>query len=219
MAQSGYVGASVLADVARFGGPSGAGTSTGGEAFGGAIRVGTAIAERWGIDLEFTRPGEIERDTFFALPLGVPQAVMFAGRPEGAPASGQLAIGGVFELPGPNRPFIGPPTTTQRYTTLTTLAWIRQPLGSRADIVYLGGLAFVRLATRTTFGIGRLASAGIRAFDESYTTYGTAPAVGLDVRVTMTEHLRLVPGLRLLAVDESESGWLARPSVGLQWRF
>ena len=43
-------------------------------------------------------------------------------------------------------------------------------------------------------------------------TYGTAPAVGLDVRVAMTDHVRLVPGLRLLAIDENgRTGWMTRP--------
>ena len=68
-AQSTYVGASVLADIARFS-SGGFGESSGAEAFGGAIRVGTGVTERWGIDLEFTRPGEIEQENALYYALG-----------------------------------------------------------------------------------------------------------------------------------------------------
>ena len=68
-AQSTYVGASALADIARFS-SAGFGDSPGGEAFGGAIRVGTGVTDRWGIDLEFTRPGEIEQENSLYYALG-----------------------------------------------------------------------------------------------------------------------------------------------------
>ena len=99
------------------------------------------------------------------------------------------------------------------------MPYLRQSLGSRADIVYLGGLAFVRTSSRISFGGGIRLLAG-NGFEQSFVTYGAAPAVGLDVRVSMTDHLRLVPGLRLLVVDEGgRSGWVTRPSIGLQWTF
>ncbi|NOT25656.1 MAG: hypothetical protein HOP16_06085 [Acidobacteria bacterium] len=56
--------------------------------------------------------------------------------------------------------------------------------------------------------------------NETWVNYSAAPAVGLDVRVSMTNSVKLVPGLRMLAIDDSgRTGWLVRPSVGLQWAF
>jgi hypothetical protein len=217
-AQSTYVGASALADVARFG-STGFGRSSGGEAFGGAIRVGTAIADRWGLDLEFARPGEIEQDYSFDFAVGIPALTSLVGlRPGTAVQPGAMPVGG-----GRIGSIFPPPfsvTTTQRHSTLTVMPWVRQSLGSRADIVYLGGLALLRTTSRTNYGGVIRLLGGSSGIGESTVSYGSAPAVGLDVRVAMTEHLRLVPGVRLLAVDEGgQTGWLTRPSVGLQWTF
>src|SRR5262245_53929116 len=64
-AQSTYVGAALVGDVLRsthteF--TSGPDNSTDGEAIGFALRVGTPLGSRWGIELEFARPGEIESE-------------------------------------------------------------------------------------------------------------------------------------------------------------
>ena len=222
-AQTTYVGASAVADIARFS-SAGIEDSSGGEAFGWAVRVGTAVTDRWGIDLEFTRPGEIEQENSFNILAGGAQTVFTGLAPSLIPISPGMPIdigriGAALSLPFS-------PVTTQRYSTLTVMPYIRQSLGSRADIVYLGGLAFVRTSSELSFGGGFGSIGGIRPgggltrFEQSFVTYGAAPAVGLDVRVSMTDHLRLVPGLRLLVVDEGgRSGWLTRPSVGLQWTF
>jgi hypothetical protein len=192
-AQTTYVGVSTFADIARFG-TTGFDESSGGEAFGVALRMGTAITDTWGIDLEFARPGEFDQEQAYDFAVGVPTRTL--------------------SILAPSFRF----TTTERYSTLTVMPWVRQSLGSRADIVYLGGLAFVRTTTRQSFGDG-FRILGI-PLGQSWVTYDAAPAVGLDVRVSMTEHVRLVPGLRLLVVDNGgRSGWLIRPSVGLQWVF
>jgi len=214
-AQTPYVGASAVADIARFG-SYGVGDSAGGEGFGGAIRVGTAVSDRWGIDLEFTRPGEIEQENPFSILAGI-QTVFT----DLAPGLVPLPTGMPIDLGRIGASFPAPfsSTTTYRYSTVTVMPYLRQSLGSRADIVYLGGLAFVRTGSRMSFGGGIRPLGGI-GFEQSFVTYSAAPAVGLDVRVAMTERLRLVPGLRVLVVDESgRSGWLTRPSVGLQWTF
>jgi hypothetical protein len=213
-AQTTYVGASAVADIARFG-STGVGDSSGGEAFGGAIRVGTSVTDRWGIDLEFTRPGEIEQENSFSILAGRIRTV-FTDLVPGLVAPGMPIdlgrIGASFPAPFSS-------TTTYRYSTFTVMPYLRQTLGSRADVVYLGGLAFVRTASDIRFGGGLRPLGGI-GFEQSFVTYSAAPAVGLDVRVSMTERLRLVPGLRVLVVDESgRSGWLIRPSIGLQWTF
>jgi hypothetical protein len=218
-AQSTYVGASALAEIARFG-SAGFGESSGAEAFGGAIRVGTGVTERWGIDLEFTRPGEIEQENSLYYALGRVETALVDLVPRPAlttlPGGMPIDIGRI----GASLPFPFSSTTTERYSTLTVMPFIRQSLGSRADIVYLGGVAFVRTTRRMSFGGGIRLLGGLSSFEQSSVTYGSAPAVGLDVRVSMTDHVRLVPGLRLLAIDESgRTGWITRPSVGLQWTF
>src|SRR5688572_27676183 len=85
-AQSTYVGASVQADIARFS-SAGFGDSPGGEAFGGAIRVGTGVTDRWGIDLEFTRPGEIEQENPLYYALGRFETALIDLVPRPVPAT------------------------------------------------------------------------------------------------------------------------------------
>lgn len=211
LAQSTYVGASVLAEVARFG-SNGLDDSAGGEAFGAAIRVGTGITDRWGVDLEFTRPGEIEEENRFAyLAAGLDTLTrVFPG--SGVPPGGMTrGIGGTIAAL-PALPVAA--TSARRYSTITVMPYVRQTLGSRADIIYLGGIAFVRTTSRMDTRFMTLPA------NHSRVTYDAAAAAGMDVRVSMAERLRLVSGIRMLAIDESgRPGWLVRPSVGLQWAF
>jgi hypothetical protein len=216
-AQTTYVGASAVADIARFG-SAGVEDSSGGEAFGWAIRVGTAITDRWGIDLEFTRPGEIEQENSFSYLAGGLETVL----PDFAPGRFPPATGIPIDIgrigTALSVPFSS--MTKQRYSTLTVMPYVRQSLGSRADILYSGGLALVRNSSQVSLGGGIRLLGSITPFEQSFVTYGAAPVVGVDVRVSMTDHLRLVPGLRLLVVDEGgRSGWVTRPSIGLQWTF
>jgi hypothetical protein len=53
-------------------------------------------------------------------------------------------------------------------------------------------------------------------YAQETTDYDTGVTVGLEGAIGMTEHLRIVPGVRMLALD---SQWIIRPAVGLQWRF
>jgi opacity protein-like surface antigen len=210
------VGASVVGEVARFG-SGGYGNPTGGEGFGGAIRVGTAIADRWGIDMEFTRPGQIEEDSPYAyLAGGLDDSILglISGAfPPSDLARGVVSIGSSL----PTIPFA--PTIERRYSTFSVMPYVRQTLGSRADIVYLGGVAFVRVTTKAHLN-GSFRFMSLPYFEEAYAAYSAAPAVGLDVRVSMTEQMKLVPGMRMVAInDGGRTGWLMRPSVGLQWTF
>jgi hypothetical protein len=218
-AQSPYVGVSALADIARFG-TAGLGASSGGEAFGAAVRVGTSVTDRWGVDLEFTRPGEIEEPNAFGIPVPLPLLGEVAGTAVAArPGGGSNAAAGLADRIGSIFPVPAQLTTTYRFTTLSVMPWVRQSLGSRADIVYLGGIAFLRTASSVDYdGVIILGRSGGRL--QEYVTYGTAAVVGLDVRVSMTDRVRLVPGVRLLATDEAgPRGWITRPAIGLQWAF
>src|SRR6185436_16674635 len=63
-AQGAYVSASLTGDLMRQNRVKSAGSdqSTDGEAIGFALRVGSELGTRWGVELEFARPQEIEND-------------------------------------------------------------------------------------------------------------------------------------------------------------
>src|SRR5262245_60174772 len=64
-AESVYVGGAVAAEVVRTSSTKSGGTtydSGNGEAIAGAIRVGTFVTDKVGVELEYFRPGEIEID-------------------------------------------------------------------------------------------------------------------------------------------------------------
>lgn len=203
-AQPAYVGASILADVVR---ASGSEPQPGsGEAIGGALRVGAPLGDRWGVDLDFARSGEIEWRPDVRILADISRSV-----PDLVGVLPDIAI------------FPAPEISVQaQLSTLTTMLWWRQPVTERFDLVYLGGAAFTRTATdsRVSYGQVRpLRPGGVsfpQLFEQEAVGYDTGVAVGLDGRMAMTDHLRLVPGLRLLTVA---SRWVIRPSVGLMWSF
>jgi hypothetical protein len=171
------------------------------------LRVGTALGSRWGVELDFSRPDEVD---------------MQNGPIVYAPA--QTAIGFVDVsptiLPAPEI------HSSQRSTTWNTSAWIRQSLGARADLVFLGGLGFSRVVQNTEYSINvppQLLSR-ILAARPSYRTrtigYGVGPLVGAEARLRMTEHLELIPGIRAQSLGNNLSdGLVLRPSVALSWTF
>ncbi|MGH9313479.1 MAG: hypothetical protein ACRD09_13240 [Vicinamibacterales bacterium] len=204
LAQPAYVGASLVGDIGRFTSVeidpatlSGELTG-GGETLGFGLVVGTALGDRWGVELEFVRPGVVDR-------------------------SARQRIG---PLPA-NAPVIFPIPIieyevrfVERHTTLTTAAWFRQSIGDRADLCYLGGIAFVRTSQeRGIFFEPRLAVLPIPS-TQTITEHTVGPMVGVEGRIRLTDQLVLVPGVRLLAIAAAgREGWLIRPGVGLQWRF
>ena len=149
---------------------------------------------------------EIEREVrrLFPLPLFVHSAV------PGVPAS----------IPPP---FESTVRIARRNTTLDAVAWVAQTITSRVDLVYLGGVAFTRAVGEHEFRAvpGRGSSASLVFPRPSRTiTYSAGPLVGFEGRVRLTEHVVLIPGIRLHGIgSESGGGWLVRPSVTLGWRF
>ena len=207
-AQTPYVGAALVGDVARFSHSSfdgRQGDGSGGEALGFALRLGIGVGAAWGVEAEFARPSEISSTASPQL-LAVDLPTM-VGRPG-------LIDPGV--LPGLGISI----TTRQRNTTLSTVAWVRQDLTNRAALVYLGGLSFGRAANVTEYSFsfirplpGLLLPAADRA---EFIAYGVRPVVGIEARIGLTDHLELVPGFRLTGL---ENGWLLRPAVGVAWGF
>jgi hypothetical protein len=206
-AQSAYVGASFIGDIVKVSGSSYGDGTGGGETFGGALRAGVALGERWGVELEYARTGEIEaRPNVFL-----------------AQASFTLAP---FDEPSY---FPIPEFSSERQlSTISTLLWWSHEMSQRFSLVYLGGVAFTRTAFDLRVGyplpvgppipVDRFGS-GIafpRVIEQESTSYGADVAVGIEGRIGMTDHLRLTPGLRLHTVP---GGWAIRPGVGLQWMF
>ena len=214
--QSVYVAGAIGAEVVRTSSTESAGSTFdagSGEAFAGAIRVGTSIAPRFGVELEFYRPGEIEDNS--DLPIFVTDTIIGA-RP-----------GGIIGGPLPDFGFssIIAQTTRVRTTTTSALVYARQPVGGRFEMVYLGGVGFSRVVREIDFGFPRVIvplPPGIlpRSYSIRTTQYAVGPVVGVEMRAGMTEHMQLVAGLRAHTVGQSVvDGWMIRPSVGLAWKF
>jgi hypothetical protein len=209
----GYVAASVLGDIARFNEYDSGGddTSGSGEAIGFALRLGTAIGTRWGVELEFARPSEIESE--FSPPY-ILTAVNVAAGPV-PPSVGSPVVPDVYF------PYSFRTEARRRNTTLSTSVWIGQPVTKRFALKYLAGIAFGRTSQDIDIvyePIPRLApviTVPTRA-STSATTYDVGPLVGVEGEIGLTEHVQLIPGFRLHGV---EGGWLLRPSVGLGWNF
>jgi len=215
-AQSPYVTGAIGAEIARSTSVKSTGSTFdggNGESWSGAIRVGTLVAPRVGVELELLRPSviESENDGPIYIAADIQRAVV-----------GSL-VGNGFVEDAVIFPIIGQ-QTRMRTTTVSTLAFVRQPVGQRVDLVYLGGAGFSRVVHEIEFGIPRSFLAADRPFIQSYKTrttqYGVGPIVGAEARIRMTEHARLVAGVRLHALGQSlVDGWLVRPTLGLAWVF
>jgi len=214
-AQPVYVGGAIAAEVVRTSSTKSGGTTYdngSGEAFGGAIRVGTFLTEHVGLELEYFRPGEIDTD---------------AGGPIYLAASERLALSsgiGAPYLPDSTFPSIISQTMRVRTSTTSALLTARQRLGGRIELVYLGGVGFSRVVREIEYGFPRLALPVAPALPLSYSTrttqYAAGPVVGVEVRARMTEHAQLVAGLRIHTLGQSVvDGWMIRPGVGLAWTF
>ncbi len=215
-AQSPYVAGAIGAEIVRTTSVESSGSTFddgNGESWSGAIRVGTLVAPRVGVELEFLRAGAIEGDgngpIFIAA--GIPRAVVGS-----LVADGLVADAAIFPIISQQ--------TRMRTNTVSTLAFVRQAVGERVDLVYLGGLGFSRVVHEIEFGIPRRLLAASQPVVSSRSTrttqYGVGPIVGLEARIGMTEHARLVAGVRLHALGQSlVNGWIVRPNVGLAWMF
>ena len=108
----------------------------------------------------------------------------------------------------------------RRNTTLDTLAWVAQPVGSRVDLVYLGGIAFNRIVEDISFQFTRRIVGIVVPNSTRTITYDVGPVAGIEARIALTDHVRLVPGVRLQSLGgNAAQGWLVRPSAGLSWQF
>jgi len=222
-AQGAYVGAFLVGEIVRLDQyDSRADDSGNGESLGFALRLGSPIGAKWGVELEFVRPGEITRDQvpqIFPAIYDVTPVGVFPGLPnQGVPNQG------LYD------PLIFAPISyefrsTQRRSTLSTSLWVRQEISSRVSMVYLGGVAFGRTSSEVeiTYTFGRstilptiLPLPPIPPLINESITYDVQPMVGVEGRIRLAGKVDLVPGLRL---HGAQGGWLIRPAVGLSWNF
>jgi len=210
--QSVYVAGAIGAEIVRTSSTESGGSTFdagSGEAFAGAIRVGTSIAPRFGVELEFYRPGEIEDSS--DLPIFLPGSII-GTRPGGG-------------FPDVGLPYTLAQTTRVRTTTTSAVLYVRQPVGRRVELAYLGGVGFSRVVREIDLGFPGVVvplPPGIlpQLYSTRTTQYAVGPVVGVEMRAGMTEHLQLVAGLRMHTVGQSVvDGWMIRPNVGLAWKF
>jgi hypothetical protein len=213
-AQSPYVAGAIGGEIVRSTSTSSSGSTFApgsGESWSGAVRLGSLVAPRVGVELEWLHPGPIETDA---------SGPIYLARDL---PSGVLDLLGASAFPDALSRSIVSQQSRTRASTLSTLAFLRQPLSDRVDLVYLGGIGFSRVVHEMEYGFPRIlaAPAGLvlPSSRTRTTQYGVGPVVGAEARIGMTEHARLVAGMRLHALGQSVNGWLMRPNVGLSWTF
>lgn len=212
--QSTYVAASLVGDIARFSRteidtvarivaePE---PAPDGEALGFGLAVGRRLGPRWGVELEFVRPGLIEREDrsrFGAQPL--------------APLPLPPAIG---IIPIPDLEFER--RVEQRHTTLAPTVFYTQDLGDRVALAFSGGVSFSRVESRRSLGVSvRQLLPAILVPDTTLVEYGAGPTAGVGASVSFGDHVAVTGGVRLHGVTVAErGGWLVRPGAGVRWRF
>ena len=213
VAQSTYIGGSVVFDIARFDKIeydnlpriTSSASAVDGEAVGFNLRIGRALGERWGLEFEFARSGEIDNRVSYGIPFFTDFAILFP----------ELGI-----LPIPE--FQYEIETEQRDTSYGAWAWVRQNLGERVDLTYLGGLTFNRAEVGQDVRITdtRLVQWMSILPDMSVTECSISPAVGIDSGFKLSDAAAITAGLRLHgATVGGRTGLLLRPNVGLRWTF
>jgi len=221
-AQSTYIAAGVGADVFRPGGVEVVGRddwTAGGEAVAFSARIGTAVTDRWGVELEFTRAAKIERELRRGFPVPLLRNVVVAPGPALFPVWNDAST---WNLQAPT--LESTTRISRRNATLDAVLWVAQPIGSRVDLVYLGGIAFTRAVEKMQFTLGPrtpFSPTIVVPNSTRTTTYGAGPVAGLEARVRLTDHVLLMPGVRLHGIggDTGTAAWLVRPAVGLGWQF
>jgi opacity protein-like surface antigen len=205
-AQSTYVGASLVSDIARFSkivpDEGGVGSIIGGAfdedgaALGFNVKIGRGITDRWGVEFEFARSGEFEHRANLALPALIPQRL-------------DLRVPIELEF-----------ASERTHTSLAALAWVRQDLGDRVELSYLAGVAFNRVESEFEYDGPRIAifpPVSIPGYETIF--YDVGPAVGVEAAFKFGS-AAVTGGVRLQSAGSSSgSGWLIRPNVGMRWTF
>jgi hypothetical protein len=217
LAQSLYAAGAVGADIALVSGQESIGFTSptgGGEALSGAARLGTVFNDRFGVELEVSRAGEIRNSSR---------------------SGGPIPLGAAFPI------FLPEINVHTRVTTVSATASIRQQVADSVALLYLGGVVFHRTDSRVEYRGGRIlptlggATPGVGfVFSDvvpnglspvgialpltsvESVRYGAGPVVGFEAHIGYGEHVMIIPGVRMHSLPAS---WLLRPSVAAGWRF
>lgn len=208
LAQSTTISASLIGNIVRTDSldtelPFVDNLSPNGSSVGVALRVTQALADRWGVELEFALPGDIESE-----------------------ATRQTTISSTLS-PTPPPPFsfqvLTPVSyriaTRRQHLTIGTTAWFKQSIGGKTSLVYSAGVGLLRMRQELEYDFSSVIPGLTIPFPPSGVTsisYAVAPLLGLDAQIALSEHVRLVPGIR---VQPHSSMWLLRPGIGVGWTF
>ena len=213
-AQSVYVAGALGADISLASGQESIGFSAptgGGEALSGAARLGTVLNDRFGVELEVSRAGEVRNSS----------------------RSGPLPLAGALPI------FFPEIEVRTRLTTVSTTASIRQQVADNVALAYLGGIVFHRtdseiryrglrsgivdlpprpLPTGVDYQIvsGTVGSPFLLPSGVESVQYGAGPVVGFEAHIGYGDHFTIIPGVRMHSLP---GAWLVRPSVGAGWSF
>ena len=209
-AQGVYVGGAVGAEAVRTSTTESGGITYdngSGDAFAGAIRVGTFLTDHVGLERENETDGG---GPIYLTDVG---SLDFTFTDRGFTGSGLTSV-----------PSIISQSVRVRTSTISALLTARQSLSGRVDLVYLGGVGFSRVVHEIEYGFPRgilpVAPDIQRSFSSRTTQYAVGPVAGIEVRAGMTDHAQVVAGLRLHALGQAVlDGWMIRPSIGLAWKF
>jgi len=215
-AQSILVAGAVGADILLASGQESnglAGPTAGGESLSGAVRLGTVLNDRFGVELEVSRAGEMRNSSR---------------------SGGPLPLGAAFPIFQPEI------NVHRRITTVSTTASIRQQVSDNVALAYLGGIVFHRTDSEVEYrGVrgfpptGSLVSSSITFTPVGYeivspvglvlpssrvesVQYGAGAVVGFEAHIGYGEHFTIIPGVRMHGLPAS---WLIRPSIAAGWTF
>jgi len=110
--------------------------------------------------------------------------------------------------------------TRNRALSFATLIRFRARQRGRLQMGYLGGLSFLRLQRQfDTLAPADTPDALVPRPTE-VRSYGAAPTIGVDAHLAITDHLLVVPSIRVSAFNfDGVSGVLLRPRIGVGWVF
>ncbi|HEY6361557.1 MAG TPA: hypothetical protein VIX63_10665 [Vicinamibacterales bacterium] len=184
-----------------------------------AVRAGIALGQRWGAEVEVAHAFTIERSdtsdgSILAAGARAPVRITWTSVGDfGIDAFPPIRFAPTFHI-----------ESEQQLTAVNALAWVSYAMSSRIDLVLAAGAAFNRTSVEQRVRFepvllpGFPAGLPIDLFAPSMrvVNYGVGPVVGVETRIGLGDHLRVVPALRM---STAFSGWSVRPTVGVAWMF
>jgi len=110
--------------------------------------------------------------------------------------------------------------TRNRALSVEALIRFRARRAGRVQIGYLCGLSFLRLHRHFDTLAPADTPESLVPRPTELLSYGMAPTVGVDAHLGVTDHLIVVPAVRVSAFNfDGVSGVLLRPRIGVGWVF